>query len=254
MDILITGYAGFIGQNITEALQQHKLTLIEKDDEIPNLKNFDWVIHLGAESSTTTSIENAMKYNYEYSVELYEQCKKHNVNLQWASSASVYGNNNTTFKETDTPNPESPYAWSKYLFERYIEQNPSNIIVQGFRYFNVYGKHEEHKGNMASPYHQFTQQAKKDGVIKLFEGSDNFYRDFIPVVNVVEWHLRLLTKNVSGIFNVGSGKVKSFLDVAKEIQKWIPCKIEYIPFPEHLKGQYQEYTCANIYKIKRLLL
>lgn len=255
MKILLTGHEGFIGQNIRNDFRfiNHKLYYFEKDDPKPNLEGFDWVIHEGAMSATTTDIYDAMKYNWEFSVWLYNQCIKYNVNLQWASSASVYGNNNTTFKETDKPNPESPYAWSKFLFERYIEQNPSDIIVQGFRYFNVYGPHEDHKGNMASPYYQFTQQAKNNGVIKLFEGSEHFRRDFVPVKTLIDIHINFLNIKENGVWNVGTGNAKSFYDVANEIANEHNAKIEYIPFPDKLKGQYQEYTQADLTKLNKTL-
>jgi len=255
MKILLTGYKGFIGKSFleNEEFLKNEIHFLEKDDPKPNLKGFDWVIHEGAMSSTTTDIFDAMKYNYEFSIWLYEECAKNNVNLQWASSASVYGNKNNTFRESDKPNPESPYAWSKFLFERYVEQNPKDIIVQGFRYFNVYGKNEEHKGNMASPYFQFTQQAKNTGSIKLFNGSKDFRRDFVPVELLIETHIKMLDIKESGIWNIGTGQAKSFYDVALEVIAKYPADISYIPFPQKLKGQYQEYTQADPSKLKQLI-
>ncbi len=247
MKILLTGYKGFIGQNFLENLNGHEVTLHELEDDLPKIDSLDWVIHLGALSSTTTNIEDAMKHNYEFSMWLYDECVKHNVNLQWASSASVYGNS-VTFKETDTPDPQSPYAWSKYLFERYIDTHPSDIIVQGFRYFNVYGKYEDHKGNMASPYHIFEKQIKEKGVIKLFYGSENFIRDFVPVQAVIDTHFKFLNVTESGIFNVGTGCTKSFLNVANEIVDKHGGYIEYIDMPDSIRKNYQEYTKADMTK------
>jgi len=254
MKILITGYKGFIGQNIVKALSgKHVLSFHEIDDEFPNIRGLDWVIHLGAVSATTGGIEEVMVNNYEFSLKLYDECVKHNVNLQWASSASVYGTTDS-FVEANTPNPGSPYSWSKYLMERYIEQNPSDIIVQGFRYFNVYGPHEDHKGNMASPYHKFSEEAKGSKTITLFKGSSKFLRDFIPVSDVIDMHMQFLDKNISGVFNMGTGVAKSFLDVAKEIQKEYPgTELNYIPMPLNIKQNYQKYTCADMSKTRDIL-
>ena len=176
MKILVTGYKGFIGQNMVNALRDHTLTLHEWGDKFPEVAGHDWVVHLGAISSTTeTDIEKVMTQNYDFSKKLINDCLAHGVNLQYSSSASVYGLN-TDFVEDAPLNPMSPYAWSKYLFDRYVQSRLWNgIYVQGFRYFNVYGPHEDHKGNQASPYYKFEQQAKETGVIKLFENYNGIY-------------------------------------------------------------------------------
>jgi ADP-L-glycero-D-manno-heptose 6-epimerase len=167
--------------------------------------------------------------------------------------ASVYGSKNTTFKESDIVQPESFYAQSKVDIERHIIGNPGNIIAQGFRYFNVYGPHEDHKGKMASPQYQFTQQAMNEGVIKIFEGSDEFKRDFVPVKHVVQLHKQFINIEQSGIWNIGTGNPKSFLEVAWGIAKSSGANIEEIPFPEKLKGHYQEYTCADLTHLNKTL-
>ena len=251
MNILITGYKGFIGQNMVEALSGHNLSLLELGDPIPRLHGLDWVVHLGANSSTTeTNVEKIMAQNYDFSIELLNRCNVADVNLQYSSSASVYGLK-TEFSEDSPVDPKSPYAWSKYLFDHYVLNNARflSVHVQGFRYFNVYGKHEDHKGSQASPYHKFVKQAKETGVIKLFEGSDKFLRDFVPVDLVTSTHKTFLNIKETGIWNVGTGKARSFEDVAKEIAGMYNAKTQYIPMPENLKGQYQAYTCANIEKL-----
>jgi ADP-L-glycero-D-manno-heptose 6-epimerase len=194
MKILITGYKGFIGKNLVEHLKDHKLFFYEPGDTLPSVDGLDWVIHLGALTSTTeTNVELVLENNYDFSRWLVNECLKHNVNFQYSSSASVYGQNKD-FNENSPVNPQSPYAWSKYLFDRYIKHTAGSwpIKVQGFRYFNVYGPHEDHKGNQASPYHKFEKQAKDTGVIKLFEGSDKFFRDFVPVETVCKIHKHFL--------------------------------------------------------------
>jgi ADP-L-glycero-D-manno-heptose 6-epimerase len=253
MKILITGYKGFIGQNMTNALKDdHELSFFELGEPEPKFNELDWIIHLGAITSTTeTNVEKIMRCNHDFSCVVLMACQEHNINLQYASSASIYGLNNK-FKETDPVDPKSPYAWSKFLFDRHIMVNEfKDIRVQGFRYFNVYGPHEDHKGDQASPYHKFEKQAKETGVIKLFENSDRYFRDFVPVETVVDVHKTFFNVNESGIWNVGTGNPKSFKTVAEEIASKYNAKIEYIPMPENLKSQYQKYTCADLTKLKQ---
>lgn len=260
MKILITGYRGFIGQNLVNALRnEHELTLVEKNDPVPDFRDHDWVIHLGANSSTTErDVELIMSQNYDYSCDLLNKAIAWGVNFQYASSASVYGGNRE-FSETSPVNPQSPYSWSKYLFDRYVlsklknYNKPEDFVIQGFRYFNVYGSHEEHKGSQSSPFYQFARQAKENGVIKLFHGSHHFFRDFVPVDHVVKTQQKFFQVRESGIWNIGTGKVRSFLSVAEEIAKQYSVKIEYIDMPETMRSQYQTYTCADLTKLKETL-
>jgi ADP-L-glycero-D-manno-heptose 6-epimerase len=253
MKILITGYKGFIGQNMVQQLKNdHELSFYEWGDPPPDFEGLDWCIHLGAISSTTeTDVEKIMRQNHDFSCIVLVACQTHNVNLQYASSASVYGLNKN-FNEDSQLDPRSPYAWSKYLFDRSIRSTRfDNIIVQGFRYFNVYGPHEDHKGDQASPYHKFEKQARETGVIRLFENSDKFYRDFVHVDQVIDIHKTFFKVKESGIWNVGTGKPKSFQDVANEIASKYNTRIEYIPMPENIKSQYQSYTCADLTKLHK---
>jgi ADP-L-glycero-D-manno-heptose 6-epimerase len=252
MKILITGHKGFIGQNLVEHLKDHELSFYEPGDNLPLVNGLDWVIHLGALTSTTEkNVGLVLEHNYDFSRWLVSECLKHKVNFQYSSSASVYGQSKN-FNEGAPVNPQSPYAWSKYLFDRYITYLAGTwpIKVQGFRYFNVYGPHEEHKGDQASPYHKFEKQAKETGVIKLFEGSDKFFRDFVPVETVCKIHEHFLTVPDTGIWNVGTGQATSFESVARTIAEKYNAQIEYIPMPENLRHQYQEYTCADVSLLK----
>jgi ADP-L-glycero-D-manno-heptose 6-epimerase len=252
MKILITGHKGFIGQNLTLYLQnEHDLFGYEwQEDSLPEVEGFDWVIHTGAISSTTeTDVDKVMLQNYEFSKWLFNECNSKGVNLQYASSASVYGTN-TEFNEDSPKQPQSPYAWSKYLFDRWVwGLSRHNIVVQGLRYFNVYGPLEEHKGNQASPITKFTEQATKSGRIKLFENSDKYLRDFVFVGDVCEVHQQLFENKTPGLYNVGSGVATSFKEVAETIAEKHNAKIVEIPMPEQLKSQYQEYTCADTNKL-----
>ena len=254
MKILITGYRGFIGQNAVNTLKDnHDLVMFEWGDRYPDLTGIDCVLHFGAISSTTErNVEKIMRQNYDFSVLLHQYCARENIKFQYSSSASVYGLNKS-FAETDPVDPRTPYAWSKYMFDKYVTDHPTSNIVQGFRYFNVYGSHEEHKGNQASPYHQFKKQAIETGVIKLFKGSKNYFRDFVPVETVIDTHNKFFNVTESGIWNVGSGKVKSFQEVAEEIALLYNVRIEYINMPDNLKSSYQVYTKADLTKLNRTL-
>lgn len=251
MKILITGHQGFIGQNLTLYLQNdHELFGYEwQEENLPEVEGFDWVIHVGAISSTTeTDVDKVILQNYEFSKWLYNQCNIKGVNFQYASSASVYGTGKD-FSEDVPKQPQSPYAWSKYMFDRWVWGQQHNIVVQGMRYFNVYGPFEDHKGEQASPVSKFTKQAKEDGTITLFNNSENYKRDFVFVGDVCEVHKQLLKNKTSGLYNVGTGSPISFKEVAEIIAKKYNASIIEIPMPDNLKGQYQEYTCADIKKL-----
>ena len=245
MKILLTGHRGFIGSHLLEALQHnHNVSLHEWGDSVPNVARLDWVIHLGAISSTTErDVEKVMRQNVDFSIDLYEQCRFHGVNFQFASSASVYGMGQT-FTEDAPVDPRSPYAWSKYLVERHIRRvPPKDMLAQCFRYFNVYGpKGEEHKGSQASPFMQFKLQAERNGSVNIFDVDAQ--RDFVPVQQVVDTHIRFLNVAESGIFNIGTGTTKTFREVAELYTN----NINVIPMPENLRHSYQTYTCADMSK------
>jgi ADP-L-glycero-D-manno-heptose 6-epimerase len=245
MKILLTGHRGFIGSHMFRALEAHghDVSVYDWGDILPSVLEQDWVIHMGAISSTTErDVEKVMQQNVDFTQQLYEACHTFGVNFQYSSSASVYGLV-STFREDAEVDPRTPYAWSKYLTERYIQRHPMGARAQIFRYFNVYGPEgEEHKGKQASPYAQFKRQAEETGRIQVFEGSDRFLRDFVPVSKIVETHLKFLTVKESGIWNVGTGKPQSFMTVAEKFG--VP--ITTIPMPDILRDSYQKYTCADM--------
>jgi ADP-L-glycero-D-manno-heptose 6-epimerase len=248
--ILLTGHNGFIGSHLKTALEaEHEVTLFNWGDPEPQVEGQDWVVHVGAISSTTErDVEKVMRQNLDFSVYLYQQCRHHGVNFQFASSASVYGLG-TDFSETAPVDPRTPYAWSKYLMERYIRQvAPKNMYAQCFRYFNVYGPEgEEHKGTQASPFMQFKKQAEETGVVKIFDVDAQ--RDFVHISKIVDTHIRFFDVEQSGIFNVGSGSTKSF----REIAELYTDRIEVIPMPANLQSSYQTYTCADMTKTNKAL-
>ena len=254
MKVLLTGHKGFIGRNMLKYLEDNTDWYVDTfdwaDGNMPSLMDQDWVIHIGAISSTTErDIEKVLRQNYDFTRQVFNACKMYGVNLQYSSSASLYGMN-TDFREDAPLDPITPYAWSKYLCERFHLFNQGGNTVHGFRYFNVYGNGEEDKGSQASPITQFRKQVQTNRVIKLFENSENYKRDFICVTDICRIHVEFI-KNVkeSGIFNVGTGVARSF----QEIANLISTNQSYIPMPENLVRSYQKYTKADISKLERVL-
>ena len=258
MKVLVTGHRGFIGQNLIKYIQQHTDWEVNGwewgDSEYPTVEDKDWVIHLGAISSTTeTDVDKVLKQNFEFSQWLYRACKINYVNLQYSSSASVYGLG-SNFAETAPVDPRTPYAWSKYLFDRWATKETSNSIVQGFRYFNVYGHHEEHKNNQASPVSKFQRQAQSTGIVNLFLNSSEYLRDFIAVDDVCRIHVEFIKKVTdSGIWNLGTGVTASFQQVADCICKKYNSTVNYTAMPDNLKNSYQTYTCSDNTQLERTL-
>jgi ADP-L-glycero-D-manno-heptose 6-epimerase len=252
---LVTGADGFIASHLCEKLssfvaydEPFETDKLEKQLELPKA-----VFHLGAISSTTEcDTQELARLNILSSCELLEWCVKHSIPFVYASSASVYGLGSNGFGE-DTPlTPMNYYAISKASFDMFASQKMKdhpNAKIFGLRYFNVYGANESHKGDMASPIYKFTNQAKETGEIRVFEGSDNYVRDFISVDDVVDITFAAKDFEKSGIYNVGTGNPRSFLDVANIISDHTGAKIVEIPFPPHLVGKYQAFTKSDNTKL-----
>lgn len=255
MNVMLTGSRGFIGRHLHKALTSagHQVTEVTDYGVVPSPKGYDWVVHLGAISATTArDVEAVLSQNLDYSMELFERCQMHGVSMQYASSGSVYGDKTEPIKETDPVDPRSPYAWSKYLFDRWVGRQTKKSPVQGFRYFNVYGNGEAIKGPMSSPYHKFHVMAETTGVIELFEGSNIYSRDFVCIEDVIDVHMQFIHKNIaeSGIWNVGSGRSVSFGSIAEAVTTKYPgSKIQVIPMPVEISRQYQKFTQAVNTKI-----
>ena len=245
--IIVTGSKGFIGRNFLKAFEDTDDVIIPVDSDIIEwmVNDFkDWhkvdlVIHQGAISSTVEKdIDKIHYYNVHLTLKLFEKCIKYGIPVKYASSASVYGNLQGVF------NPLNYYAISKLQIDYWVQDNIDEFsLIQGFRYFNVYGDGEGDKGDQASPVSKFTKQVKETGKLKLFEGSDNFYRDFVCVDDIV--HLVLNNRKRSGIYDLGTSNPVSFQHVAECVAKKYNGEIEYVPFPDHLKGKYQDYTRAR---------
>ena len=253
------------GEKFVNLVDCELLDYMDKEDFIARIRagedlDAQAIIHQGACSTTTEWDGRFMMHNnYDYSKALLHYCVARGIPFLYASSASVYGGG-SVFKES--PEHESPlnvYGYSKFLFDQYARRllpHAGSQIV-GLRYFNVYGPREQHKGSMASVAFHFRGQLRKDGCVRLFEGGDGYgpgeqRRDFVYVADAVAVNLWFLEHpERSGIFNLGTGESRSFNDVAQAV---IACygngegtgRIEYIPFPENLRGRYQSFTQADI--------
>lgn len=259
MKILVTGFKGFIGGQLFKYFGDSGYEVDGVDWEkgvLPDVKNYQWVIHCGAISDTTErDVNKVLKQNYDFTVKLLKVCNEHKTNIQLASTSAVYGPNKS-FNENDPVYPQTPYAWSKYLVDKLLIDKiikSYDIIVQSFRYFNVYGPGESHKGNQQSMISKFQEQARIDGEIKLFKNSNLYERDLICVFDLCKVHEQMINKKISGIFNLGTGKTTNLEKIAKLIASLSSTKIRYIEMPENLKGQYQKYTCADISKLNRFV-
>ncbi|WP_163329272.1 ADP-glyceromanno-heptose 6-epimerase [Desulfurobacterium thermolithotrophum] len=286
--IIVTGGAGFIGSNIVEELnkrgiseilivdslensEKHRnlnrlefLDFIDKRDFIENLSKFqdlniEAIFHQGACSNTMEyNGRYMMENNYNYSKKLLHFAMDNKIRFIYASSASVYGTGKNGFREVkECEYPLNIYAFSKFLFDQYVRRIIDNAEIQivGLRYFNVYGSQENHKGRMASVVFHFHNQILKEGKVKLFEGSENFKRDFIYVKDAVSVNMFFFENtDKKGIFNCGTGKARSFLDIAKIMQHLYDkdVKIEFVPFPEELKGKYQTFTEADLSSLRSI--
>ena len=304
MKIVVTGAAGFIGSNLIKGLNARgiddiiavdDLTEGDKFKNLADLQISDYVdaddfydlfaegafgdveavFHEGACSDT---MEPDGKYmmdnNYTLSCDLFHACQDQGTRLLYASSAATYGGSNTFSESPEFEKPLNVYGYSKLLFDQRLRREigtrfeNTQAQVVGFRYFNVYGPREQHKGRMASVAFHLFNQFKADGTVKLFGEYGGYapgeqMRDFVFIDDVVAVNLWFLDHpEQSGIFNLGSGRAQPFNDVAisvintlRQSQNAAPLTlknavqntlIDYIAFPPALVGKYQSYTQANL--------
>jgi ADP-L-glycero-D-manno-heptose 6-epimerase len=222
------------------------------------------IFHQGACSDTTEWNGRFMlENNYEYSKQLLHCCMEYSIPLIYASSAAVYGNSQTFSENPSNEAPLNVYGYSKLLFDQYVRRYlpQMNNLVVGLRYFNVYGPREAHKGSMISVAYQLNQQLSQSDKVKLFAGYEAYgdgeqRRDFIYVEDIVKVNLWFLDKNNikhKGIYNLGTGASQTFNEVANAVIHWHQRgTIDYIPFPEHLRGHYQSFTEADISALRGL--
>lgn len=305
MTIIVTGAAGFIGSNIVKALNARGVTDIVAVDNLTRADKFnnlvdceiaeyvdkkdflevvesgelggdiEAVLHEGACSDTMeTDGRYMMENNYRYSLSLLEWCQEEAVPFLYASSASVYGGGKIFAESRECEAPLNVYGYSKFLFDQAVRKRLADASAQiaGFRYFNVYGPRESHKGHMASVAYHFFNQYRANGKIKLFEGNDGYAngeqrRDFVSIEDVVKVNMHFLDHgDISGIFNLGTGRSQTFNDVA--VASLNACRaldgkaaltldemkahglISYIAFPDALKGKYQSFTQADLTNLR----
>lgn len=220
--------------------------------------------HNGACSSTTRENgKQIMDNNFTFSKELFEYCQRRCRRLIYASSASVYGHADQMAPFSEDTGLESPlnlHAYSKLLFDQHVQKFSDCFDVQivGLRYFNVYGPGEQHKGSRASVAYQIHTQMLGGERPRLFGAYDGFEeglqcRDFVHVDDVVAANLWFFDNGeVSGTFNVGTGRAEPFVEVANAVINYYGGKreIEFIEFPDSLKRSYQSYTCADTSKLR----
>jgi ADP-L-glycero-D-manno-heptose 6-epimerase len=190
-----------------------------------------------------------LEKNYKYTYELIGLCSRWKVPLVYASSASVYGDG--PFAESDPKSPKNIYAKSKSMIDDYVEMLlvHSKSQITGLRYFNVYGPMEEHKGKMSSVMNQFKIQIDNTKKINLFEKSSSYKRDFIYIEDVIKINKHFYNNGVSGVFNCGTGRANSFMEIPKQLKNHYDFDIVEIPMPAGLKDRYQEYTQADVSRL-----
>ena len=306
MHYVVTGACGFIGANLVKGLNERGISDIiavdnlERADKFLNLTDCDVadyldkrefleliengqldggieaILHEGACSDTMeTDGRYMMANNYRYSMALLDFCQEQEIPLLYASSASVYGGGSVFREEREFEAPLNVYGYSKFLFDQVVRRRflHADSQIAGFRYFNVYGPREQHKGRMASvAFHHFNQY-RASGKVRLFEGYGGYEhgeqrRDFVYVGDVVKVNMDFLESRASGIYNLGTGRAQSFNELAAATVN--ACRalegkaaqsvadlvaqgiIEYIPFPDALKGKYQSFTEADLAQLRNV--
>ncbi len=292
--IIVTGAAGFIGSVMVWKLNQEGIEdilladslysdqkwlnlrkrifndFVDKNELfnwIQNAKRIDAIIHLGACTDTTEKdVDFLIENNYLFSKKLWKECVNKKIPFLYASSGATYGGGEMGYSDNidliPKLKPLNPYGWSKQLFDRWVlKQEKKPTYWYGFKFFNVYGPNEYHKGQMASVIFHAFNQVKKDKKIKLFKSYKENYnhgdqkRDFIYVKDIVSLMYYFYKKHPeNGIYNVGTGKANTFNSLAKAVFNALDedINIEYIDMPSGLKDQYQYFTEANISKLQKI--
>lgn len=243
---------------------------IHKDDFINAIIDetvdfeIDSIIHMGANSSTTEKdADHLFSNNYLYTKMLAQYCVNNTIRFIYASSAATYGDGSIGFDDNESEierlRPLNMYGYSKQLFDLWAKKNNLLDRIVGIKYFNVYGPNEYHKGDMRSVVHKAFEQIRDTGKVRLFKSLNKKYRDgeqmrdFVYVKDAVDMTLYFLNNPaINGIFNVGSGKARTWNALVTALFNALgkPVNIEYIDLPEHLREKYQYFTEANLEKIK----
>jgi len=245
------------------------LTKIERENffdwlEI-NHQKIDYIFHIGARSATTEfDVDVLNKLNLHYTQKMWNTCAKYTIPMIYASSAATYGMGEFGYEDShkivENLQPLNPYGRSKNDFDKWaLKQEKTPPFWAGLKYFNVYGPNEYHKGSMASVILHAFHQIKNTGKVKLFKSHHPDYkdgmqlRDFVYVKDVVNVMLFLMKNNTeSGLYNVGTGKAQSFLDLANATFSALNLEpiIEFVPTPENIRDKYQYFTEAKMDKLR----
>jgi len=275
-DIVIVDWLGADGVKWRN-IAKRRLADLVVPEEFPaflasNAEKIRAVVHMGAISTTTeTDVDAIVRNNFRLSVDLWRFCARAQIPLVYASSAATYGDGSEGFVDRfddeyfDALRPLNPYGWSKHVFDRFALRSvkgaePAPPRWFGLKFFNVYGPNEYHKGGQRSVAVQLHAQIRERGGVRLFRSDNPAYadgeqlRDFVWVedcVNVALWALKEASAP-SGLYNVGSGAARSFLDKAKIIFRELNVEpnVEFIDLPGNLAGKYQYYTCASLEKLR----
>jgi ADP-L-glycero-D-manno-heptose 6-epimerase len=240
----------------------NKLVFIEKLNDFGF--NIDAIIHMGANSSTTEKdADHLLTNNYEYTRRLAEFCIQNNIRFIYASSAATYGDGSFGFDDSEglssSLRPLNMYGYSKNIFDIKAAREKWFEKIVGLKYFNVYGPNEYHKGEMRSVVHKAFEQIRDKGKVKLFRSMNPEYkdgeqmRDFIYIKDAVDMTLFFLENKVGGLFNVGTGKARTWNDLVAAIFKSLnmPVNIDYIELPGNIADRYQYFTEARMDRIKK---
>lgn len=256
-------WKNLVGKKFVDIIDKHQLfSWLEGRQEI-----VEAFIHLGACTSTVeTNASYLLENNYRYSVKLAEYSLKFEKRMIYASSAATYGDGSLGFKDDesqlDTLIPLNMYGYSKHLFDLWLKNEGALNKFVGLKYFNVFGPNERHKGRMASAITHIVPTARKEGVIRLFKSSDpqkfadgDQKRDFIYIKDVARMTCAFLENDAAGIYNIGRGEAGTWNQIAKSVFKALnlPTNIQYIDMPVDLQGKYQNYTCADMQKTRKVL-
>jgi ADP-L-glycero-D-manno-heptose 6-epimerase len=289
--IVVTGAAGFIGSCIVSKLNQDGendiiiVDVLRKNDKWKNLRNLNYydyldrsqllnhlkthsnieaIIHMGACSVTTETDSNyLMENNYRYTRDLADHCVKNKIRFIYASSAATYGDGNMGYNDDENGlrklQPMNMYGYSKHAFDlKALREGWLNKIV-GLKFFNVYGPNEYHKDDMVSVVYKAFNQIKEHGYVNLFKShwpdfnDGEQKRDFVYVMDAVDIVLFFLkNKKKAGIYNVGTGKARTFKDLVSSTFSAMDLKpnIKYIDMPEEIRNRYQYFTEAKMNKIQ----
>jgi ADP-L-glycero-D-manno-heptose 6-epimerase len=242
---------------------------VEADALLPRLQSgalgkFDLVLHMGACSATTEKDSTYLvKNNYEFTKDLAVWSLANKTRFVYASSAATYGDGSAGMEDNefilDSLRPLNMYGYSKHLFDLHAKRAGFLNKIVGLKYFNVFGPNEDHKGDMRSLVHKSFAQVQGEGVIRLFKSYRKEYkngeqkRDFLYVKDCVAMTLHLAaTPKANGLFNIGSGGARSWVDLANAVFIALKKKpnVKFIEMPETIRDKYQYFTQANLLRLR----